>query len=130
MKLRVRRNSLRLRLSRSEVAQFASSGSVEETVEFGSAEPSLTYRLCMTPDSETILAIFANNRIDVLVPKVDAENWINSEMVGIDAAQQLSDSKTLLILVEKDFACLVQRENEDEKDAFPNPRATAPGDEI
>ena len=59
-----------------------------------------------------------------------AESWINSEQVGIEGAQQLDDSKTLRILVEKDFACLIEREDEDETDTFSNPRAAATGSEI
>jgi len=130
MKLRIRGNSIRLRLSRTEVAQFAQTGNVEDAVEFAPAQQGLIYRIHTTSESEAMSATFANNCLCVFVPRIVAESWMNSEQVGIEAAQELDDSKTLRILVEKDFACLIERADEDETDAFPNPRAAATGGEI
>ena len=61
MKLRIRGNSIRLRLSRTEVAQFAGNGNVEDTVEFGSSQPGLVYCIRTTPDGATMIATIANN---------------------------------------------------------------------
>jgi hypothetical protein len=44
MKLRLQGNSVRLRLTRSEVERLRETGLVEESIEFGSGE-SLVYRL-------------------------------------------------------------------------------------
>jgi hypothetical protein len=124
MKLRIRGNSIRLRLTQSEIAQFAKTGELEEIVEFGSAKPVLIYKLLAASDDEPIRAQYEDNCLHVLVPKKDAENWINSEQVGIEAMQPLGDDRSLRILIEKDFACLTERADEDETDAFPNPIAT------
>ena len=123
--MRIRGTSIRLRLSRTEVSQFATTGSIEDTVEFGPSEQRLTYRIRTTKENETMFASFANNCICIFVPKADAEDWTISEQVGIEAVQRLDDSKSLRILVEKDFACLIERDDEDETNAFPNPRAAA-----
>ena len=125
MKLRIRGNSIRLRLTKTEIVQFADTGRVEEMVEFGYLQTALSYQLCTTSDAETMRAKFEDNCLYILVPKPDAENWIKSEKVGIEARQPLGDNKYLRILLEKDFACLTDRTDEDETDAFPNPLANS-----
>lgn len=125
MKLRMRGNSIRLRLSQDEVAQLNKIGQVEETVEFGLAAPALSYRLETTVDSNVIKAAFRENCLSVLLPEKDAEHWVNSQQVGIESIQPLGDNRSLRILVEKDFACLATRPQEDDTDAFPNPMARA-----
>ena len=123
MKLRIRGNSIRLRLTKTEIVQFANTGKVEEMVEFGFPQTALRYQLYTTTDTEVIRAKFEDNCLYVSVPKRDAENWINSEKAGIEAGQPLGDNKYLRLLLEKDFACLTDRTDEDETDAFPNPLA-------
>ncbi len=49
--------------------------------------------------------------------------WATTNQVSIRGEQQLEDGSTLGILVEKDFQCLTEREDEDESDMFPNPQA-------
>ena len=122
MKLRVRGNSVRLRLTRSEVARFAELGSVEERVEFG-LEPhqQLVYALQSLPEIAETKAAFESNRLTVFVPKNKAEQWAQTNQVGIETEQILSEGKQLRILIEKDFACLEERPAEDESDAFPHP---------
>lgn len=104
MKLRIRGNSVRLRLTQSEVAQFGKTGKVCENVEFDSAKPGLSYQLHATADDETMQAMFENNCLHVRVPIVVAEHWVNSDDVQIEARQELDGDASLRILVEKDFA--------------------------
>jgi hypothetical protein len=49
--------------------------------------------------------------------------WASSEQVSITGEQQHNNGDKLVILVEKDFACLAPREGEDESDMFPHPQA-------
>lgn len=123
MKLRIRGNSIRFRLTQSEVAQFGDTGMIDEMLEFGVANPVLSYQLRTTGDDETIRAGFEDNCLSVSIPVSVAESWINSVQVGIEAVQPLDNNRTLRILVEKDFACLTERVGEDETDAFANPLA-------
>ena len=123
MKLRIKGNSIRLRLTKNEVENFAESGLVEEVVEFG-LEPHrrFIYALSLNNDA-TPSAVFENNRINVFIPKDLAEEWTQTEKAGIRAEQEIETGKTLTILVEKDFACLEERTGEDESEAFTNPLA-------
>lgn len=125
MKLRIRGNSIRLRLNQSEVDQLSRTGTVRDSVEFGVASPALAYQLSATVDEVKTRATFEDYCLSISIPASVAENWIRSEQVGIEEMQAIDGHKFLRILVEKDFACLVEREGEDETDAFPNPSLQA-----
>ena len=110
MKLRIRGSSIRLRLTQSEVAKVAAEGRVEDVVDFGSAK--LVYALVA---GDAIRASYTQNRIEVVAP---VKAWAASDDVGIEG-----EHGPLKIIVEKDFACLKPR-SEDDADAFPNPNET------
>ncbi len=114
MKLRIRENSIRLRLTKSEVAEFGEKGLIENKTEFG--ESVFIYALKSSDSAQSLQVSFENGRIEIIVPKAITENWTNTQEVGISG-----ETETLKILIEKDFACLTVRESEDESDAFPNP---------
>ncbi|MEM9385287.1 MAG: hypothetical protein AAGA68_09530 [Pseudomonadota bacterium] len=119
MKLRIRGNSIRLRVTRGELASIASDGLVEEIVDFGSN--ALRYRLVRDPEATAAQARFADQIIEVRLPAVAVDAWAHDEAeVSIDAEQRL-DAGALRILVEKDFACLQPRAEEDESDMFAHP---------
>ncbi len=127
MKLRIKGNSIRLRLTKSEIAQFSEAGLVKETTEVGiTPDQHLTYALSISEKTETPHAEMENNRLLIILPKAQAEMWVQTGQVGIRAEQILSDEKTLQILVEKDFACLEERTGEDESDTFPHPNVGQP----
>jgi len=124
MKLRTTRNSIRLRLSQTDVTKLAETGVVEETVQIGpEITNALSYRLVRSQAVDTTKAQFEQNCLIVLVPSDQADQWSTSEEVGIEASQQTSNGGELSILIEKDFACLTPRTGDDDKDAFPNPSA-------
>src|SRR5215207_5300680 len=114
MKLRIRGNSVRLRLTRSEVDRFAAEGRFEESVDFGPGKPKLNYALESVIGAAEAFAEFANNTIRIFVPEEEVRVWLNSEQVGIESRQESG----LRVLVEKDFACLQARPGESEDDAF------------
>jgi hypothetical protein len=123
MKLRIRGNSLRLRLTKSEVAEVGKGNTVEETVEFGS-EPGqqLIYALVPTDDAENTTAVYDSCRISVFVPKSQAKEWARTNQTGIEAVKTIGDSsRTLRILIEKDFTCMEPRAGEDDADTFAHP---------
>lgn len=121
MKLRIKGNSIRLRLSQREVSGFEKNSQVEDSISFGSRR--LTYVLTSTHAAREISARFENDRIEISVPASVAEQWTQTAEIGFSAEQKSSGGEALKILVEKDFACLAAREDEDETDAFPHPNA-------
>ena len=123
MKLRIKGNSVRLRLSQSEVAEFAATGKCEDRTEFGDSNQSFVYSIIAKPDAEKVSARFENGRLSVVVPQSIAESWAQTEETSIGGKQELQAGKTLSILIEKDFACLTPRADEDESDNFPHPKS-------
>ena len=113
MKLRFHGDTLRLRLSQSEVASLGESGRVEETVTFQAGQE-LRYTLDSGEVTEPA-AIFEGGEIRVTLPAEQVKHWIESDQTGIE-----SSAGILRILVEKDFQCL-HSASELEADAFPNP---------
>ncbi len=109
MKLRMRGATVRLRLTQSEVAQFARTGLVEEAVPFPSG--TLRYRLLR---SSAMAADFAQGTLTVSVPPDASHEWTESAQVGM--AGQVNG---LEILIEKDFQCA---HGPTDFDAFPPDR--------
>ncbi len=122
MKLRIRGNSIRLRLGQSEVAQLAKGGRVSECIRFSaSPESQLTYSLVTSPDEKEITARLAGGEITVTVPAGLAQGWANSEQVGLKQVRQIDSDASLAILIEKDFETLEPHPGEDQSDSFTNP---------
>ncbi len=122
MKLRIRDNSIRVRLTRGEVDTLRDDGVVSARTGFpGSRE--FQYRVESSPASVIPGAFFSDNVVTVSLPETTVLAWANSEQVSIAGEQRLDDGEQLMILVEKDFACLAPREGEDESDMFAHPEA-------
>lgn len=122
MKLRVRDNSIRLRLTQPEVEQARADGVVRGRVTFG-AGSHFDYLLQSSTGTDATRAEISGNVLTVSVPADVIARWTGSEEVSIRAEQALDGAARLSILVEKDFACLAPREGEDESEMFPNPLA-------
>ena len=122
MKLRLRENSIRLRLLQKEVQQLREIGNVSETIVFGiNPAENLTYSLRVSEDADEISAQMTDNQIEVFLPLNAAEIWADTNEVGLYAEQKIGDSTTLKIIVEKDFVCIERPADADNKDAFPHP---------
>lgn len=118
MKLRIRGNSIRLRLLRGEVARFGADGAVRETIDFGAAQ--MTYVLQREGGGENLSAVFDGGQITVFVPEETAREWTETDLITLENEQILENGETLKILVEKDFVCLDRPHDEDNRDAYPN----------
>ena len=121
MKLRLRENSIRLRLLRSEVSDLRKNGSSAEIITFGKTR-ALTYRVEISDAAETISARFQNDEITVEIPRAEAIQWIDTEQTGLQSVQQTGGEKPLSILIEKDFVCVERPADTDNLDAFPHPK--------
>jgi hypothetical protein len=122
VKLRIRDNSIRLRLMRGEVDILRDKGLVVACTSFPGGR-SFRYLLESSPASVNPAAFFSDNEIIVRLPETTVLAWASSEQVSIQGEQLLDDSGVLKILVEKDFVCLTGRDDEDESDMYPHPEA-------
>jgi hypothetical protein len=120
MKLRIHKNSLRLRLSQIEVDEIGKGQSISEQLEMGD-NPDLNFKYSLTPlaQNSDISAEFSKGKLSITVPKKTAEEWANSDLVSLSK----ESANGLTVLIEKDFQCLHKRPDEDESQNFPNPMA-------
>ena|ERR1700743_2695275 len=115
MKLRIKSNSIRYRLTRTDVDQLLKAGYLKDGVNFGDDE--LTYVLQSTGE-EQLSADFKNNIVTLYIPKPMLIELANTDKVGFEHTDG-----ALHLLVEKDFMCL-DNVAEDQSDNYPNPLAT------
>jgi hypothetical protein len=122
VKLRIKGDSLRLRLSQGEMQALAERGEVEDRISFPGGA-ALRYRLRVDNNNSVISASYVSSLIDILVPSSLAERWTGTDLVTLSASQPLAAGELRLVL-EKDWACLAPREGEDDSDNFPHPEAS------
>jgi hypothetical protein len=123
MKLRIKGNSLRLRISRSEVASLLKRDRLEETIHFApQANAKFTYALEQTASTSALTIQYTQDNVTVLIPADRAKSWCLSDQVGIAESLRIGSFGFLDVLIEKDFACL-DRNDEENEDTFPNPNA-------
>lgn len=118
MKIRIKGNTLRLRLSKSEVDAFAATGYIEERTEF--VDDVFIYAM-QNSDTKRLLAELTNNHLTVLVPRALSQRWVTTNEVGFEDTMPLPNGKELYILIEKDFKCIDADVSEDQSDYFENP---------
>lgn len=119
MKIRIKGNSIRFRLTRSEVAELCEQGYYEESTVFDNA--TFAYGMRLDENVEGLSAELKANTITLKVPKKMAADWDANDMVGFENTVSLKNGNTLHLLLEKDFTCLENR-TEDESDNYPNPK--------
>ena len=118
MKIRIKGNTVRIRLSKTEVDLFAAKGYVEERTDFGTS--TLIYAVKST-GNETMSADFVNGNITLYVPHHLLQQWAATNLVGLDYNMPVSNDAHLYILLEKDFKCIDAVATEDQSDYFENP---------
>jgi hypothetical protein len=121
VKLRIKGDSLRLRLTQGEMRSLAEQGAVEDRVSFPGGA-ALRYRLEADRHRSEISVTYKDNIITFLLPRQLAERWCGSDLVTLSATET-TPAGELRIVLEKDWACLAPREGEDESDQFPHPEA-------
>ena len=113
MKLRLRSNTIRLRLLEGEVNRLAKGDTIRETL----PTPRPFHFAVKPTDVSDLLANFDGDTLEVEVPKTWAAAWaLNHEEVGRSAS-----ANGLQILIEKDWACTTPRSGEENFGTFPNP---------
>lgn len=118
MKLRIKGNSIRLRLSKPEVEKLSAEGMVEEQTSF--ANSALIYTIKKGVDGSDIKADFNSNQLTVYIPENLIVHWPFNNIISLD--NRLSDGTypDLYILVEKDFKC-IDNSSEDQSDNYDHP---------
>ena len=121
MKLRIKSNSIRIRLTKTEVSTLAATGYLEEQTLF--ANNKFVYALQSVDDANELTATMNANKITMLVPAAFIKDWPVNNVVGFEARIPVAENQSLYLLLEKDFVCLDET-TEDQSDNYENPAKT------
>jgi hypothetical protein len=125
MKLRIKGNSLRLRVTPSDVMRLLRDGAIQEHVQFTlNPEDRLTYEVISSLSELTATVAYSVGKITVSAPDIQLKKWAGSDDVRFYTEVALGDDRALSVAIEKDFACLDLSAAENE-DTFPNPNLAA-----
>jgi hypothetical protein len=125
MKLRIKGNSLRLRVTPSEVKQLLRNGVIREHVQLTpNPKDRLTYAVISSLSEPKTTVTYQFGDITVNVPESHLRRWAGCDDVGVYADVALGDDLRLSVAIEKDFACLDRSDAENE-DTFTNPNLAA-----
>ncbi|WP_165227042.1 DUF7009 family protein [Aquisphaera insulae] len=122
MKLRIKGNSIRIRLDRRDLKALVEQGRVDDALRFG-PDLAFTYAVAIGPaPRERPRASYEDGRLVIRILAEDAAGWLAGDRVGFDHRQDV-DGGTIRVLIEKDFACIDRPAGEADDDAFafPNP---------
>lgn len=120
MKIRILGNSVRFRLTRTEVDTLCTKGYIENKTNFSTDV--FTYAVRLVSDSKELNAQFMDTTITLNLPQSLGSNWHKTEQVGFSETMDFGNNNCLSLLLEKDFTCLDERQ-EDQSDNYPNPKA-------
>ncbi|MDF2515010.1 MAG: hypothetical protein K0R59_306 [Sphingobacterium sp.] len=112
MKIRIKDNTVRLRLTRSEIDQLGTQGEVSGRTEF--IQQDLVYNIVQSA-TESLVASFVGHKITVGLSAEMIRELVQTERIGFEG-----QSGKVKLLVEKDFAC-IDNTTEDQSDNYPNP---------
>lgn len=121
MKLRIKGNSIRIRLSRTEVDTLAKDNYLEERTEF--ANTAFIYALQAKAGISGLEAGFSENKLTMYVSTELVTEWPTNNTVGFDNKWDAGNKKSLFLLLEKDFKC-IDNAMEDQTDNYENPNKT------
>jgi hypothetical protein len=100
MKLWIRGNSLRLRVTKTELAKIADTGKVEDSVRF-SSDQRLRYAIEVRPTG-AVTVLFTGTELVVSLPKPRLDLWLRPNEVSVEGSQPIGGGKVLQIVLEKD----------------------------
>ncbi len=123
MKLRIRGDSLRFRLTATEVTTLNTLGWWQDAANLGpQAGPRLVYRVETAAGDKPAVRFDSGIEtvITAVLPAADVAHWAgDASQVGL----YFEETWGLKVAIEKDFRCLDPDRDEDESDNFDNPKA-------
>ena len=120
MKIRIKGNSIRLRLSKSDIQQLRETGNIlERTVVSG--ESVFSYTLEHRAEAATIGASFSAGQLTIWLPSSEAFRLTDTAEMGVEGYHANGEADGLFLLIEKDLQCL-ENSREDQSDMYDNPK--------
>lgn len=125
MKVRIKGNSIRIRVTRSELQRILTGEKLHDAIRFGiQPEASFGYALSVAEIDAPVAVEYSDQTVSLRVARQVASAWGHESEVGIYATIPVSAGLYLDVMIEKDFACL-DRSDAENADTFANPKAGA-----
>ncbi len=106
MKLRLDRNTIRLRLDDRDLARLGRGESLTHAIVFGPRpEDRFTYELRLEEACVELTASLEDRGIVIRMPAAMAADWAGGGEVGIEGGQFVDADRMLGVLLEKDLRC-------------------------
>ncbi len=118
MKIRIKDNSIRFRLTKSDVTQLKAEGIVTSKTII-SPQHIFKYALKVAQDASHISASFDSETIMMIIPKHQATIITDTDEITIQGFQKNGEEGDLFLLIEKDLQCLDET-HEDQSDMYEN----------
>ncbi len=121
MKVRIKDNSVRFRLTKTEVKTLGITGVLHSQTMFNTTV--FNYSIVASKAHTNLYADFTNNTITLYMPLANAAQWYHIALITYENTITLNNGEKLRLLVEKDFVCL-DHSIEDQSDNYTNPNKT------
>ncbi|MBT0606723.1 DUF7009 family protein [Aequorivita echinoideorum] len=121
MKIRIRDNSVRLRLTKTDIRNLRDNHLVSSKTEFSQVEI-FEYELRSDTAYTEISAKFKEGKITIQIPLRDAEILTETEEITIRGTQNNGMDSQLSLLIEKDLEC-IDATDEDQSDMYENKKS-------
>ncbi|MBX9601628.1 MAG: hypothetical protein K2X35_11500 [Bryobacteraceae bacterium] len=118
MKLRLKDNTVRVRITQSELRGLINSGWIESRTDFAPGQ-SLSYRLLASQD-DVVSAAMDAGAIRIEIPRARLLEWAAKSDLSLSAGN-FWPGGSVQLLIEKDLGCAKPRPGEDPAEAFPAP---------
>jgi hypothetical protein len=123
LKLRIKENSIRFRITRSELARILEGERLRDRIQFAATpEAILGYTLGITDQDTPVRVDYARQTVNVGISRDAVNAWAKESEVGVYSTVPISENLGLDVIIEKDFACL-DRNDAENADTFSNPHA-------
>ena len=121
MKIRIKNNSIRLRLTKTDVSNLKNIGLVScKTVISGNEI--FEYELIKKSDIQEIKAKYNQNKISIILPEEKSKILTDTDEITLQAWQENGTEDQVFLLIEKDLQCL-DPTHEDQSDMYQNPNS-------
>jgi hypothetical protein len=119
MKIRIKGDSVRFRLTQTEVRELSVNGKIYDHTNFGNAK--FKYGVILDHTIDDLQVRFEQNSIILQMPIAIGKEWYSNDIITYDNTVNTFQGTNLYLLLEKDFTCL-DNTIEDQSDNYPNPK--------
>tara|TARA_R110002051_G_scaffold153510_4_gene225913 strand:- start:33206 stop:33571 length:366 start_codon:yes stop_codon:yes gene_type:complete len=119
MKIRIKGDSIRFRLTQTEVKTLSQNGEIFDSTNFGTVK--FYYGVILSKNIENLKVSFENNTVILEMPELNGKDWFTNDIITYDHTVSTTDDNNIYLLLEKDFTCL-DNTIEDQSDNYPNPK--------